>query len=170
MGEAIFKRPGIVTVAIVWLLLSVGYIYIAYRGISSNFSGWDLVSDLLTHEWLKIALPAELGLLIAILLAALFQLISVPGLPKGKILSFKLALGAPIAIGILSLMLAVLYASAPPEFSELLSSRVIFVFLFAVFQMFSAFIFWMYMKRPEAKMFLEMKQKQSTAEKQLKVT
>ena len=165
MGEAIFKRPGIVTVAIVWLLLSVGEIYIAYQGISSNISGWDLVSDLLAHEWLRIAFPAELGLFIAILLAALFQLLSVPGLPKGKILSFKLALGAPIAIGILSLTLAVLYASAPPEFSELQSSRVILVFLFAVFQMFSAFIFWMYMKRPEAKMFLEMKQKQSTAEK-----
>jgi hypothetical protein len=158
MGEAIFKRPGIVTVAIVWLLLSVGGIWVAYQGISSNISVWDLVSDLIAHEWFNIALPAELGLFIAILLAALFQLISVPGLPKGKILSFKLALGAPIAISILSLTLGSLYASAPPELSELQSSRVIWIFLFAVFQMFSALIFWIYMKRPEAKMFLKMKQ------------
>ena len=165
MSEAIFKRPGIVLVAFYWLLLSVGDIYVAYQGISDNISGWGLISDLLAHEWLKIALPAELGLFIAILLVALFQLMSVPGLPKGKILSFKLALGAPIAIGILSLTLGLLYASAPPELSELQSSRVILFFLFAVFQMFSAFIFWMYMKRPEAKMFLEMKQKQSTAKR-----
>ena len=157
MGEALFKRPGIVLVAFYWLLLSVGDIYVAYQGISSNISGWDLVSDLLVHEWFKIALPAELGLFIAILLVALFQLMSVPGLPKGKILSFKLALGAPITIGILSLTLGLLYASAPPELSELESSRMIWIFLFAVFQLFSAFIFWMYMKRPEAKMFLEMK-------------
>ena len=165
MSEAIFRRPGIVLVAIIWSFFSIGNIWVAFQGISSSIEGWALISDPLTHEWLKTVIPIELGFFVAILIAALFQIVSIPGVPAGKSWSFKLALGAPIAIGILSLTLGLLYASAPPEFSELQSSRVILVFLFAVFQMFSAFIFWMYMKRPEAKMFLEMKKKQSTAEK-----
>jgi len=163
MGEAIIKQPGIVKVAIGWLFLGILNIWVAYQGISSNISGWDLVSDLLSHEWLRIALPAELGLFIAILLAALFQLMSIPGLPKGKILSFKLALGAPTAIGILSLTLGLLYASAPPELSELQSSRVIVAFVFGAFQMGSVFVFWRYLNRPEGKFFLKIMQQQSAA-------
>ena len=165
MREATFQRPGIVTVAIIWSIFSVINIWVAFQGISSSIEGWDLISDPLTHEWLRTVIPIELGFFVAILIAALFQIVAILGLPKGRILSFKLALGAPIAIGILSLMLGLLYASAPPELSELQGSRVILAFAFGAFQIVSAFLFWRYMKRPQVKFFLEMKQKQSTAEK-----
>ena len=163
MGEPATKRPGIVTIAIAWSFLGLLNIWVAITGVSSNIAGWHLISDPLTHEWLKLAIPAELGLFVAILIAALFQLLSIPGLPRGKSWSYKLALGVPILVAIFSLALGVLYAIAPPEFSELQSQRMILAFLFAVFQLVAAFLFWKYLNRPEAKMFLEMMQKQSAS-------
>jgi len=161
MGKPIIKQPGIIKVAIAWFFIGIMNIYVAYQGISSDIGRWSLISDPLTHEWFRMAMPTGLGLSVAILIAAIIQLISIPGLPKGKSWSIKLALGAPIAIAIFNFAFGALYASAPPEYSELARSRMIWAFFIGVFQMFAVFIFWKYLNRPEGKFFRETMNQQS---------
>jgi len=161
MGKPIIQQPGIIKVAIVWFFIGILNIYVAYQGISNDVGSWSLISDPLTNEWFRIVIPIGLGLSVAILIAALIQLISIPGLAKGKSWSIKLALGAPIAIAIFNFVIGALYASAPSEYFELARSRIIWASLIGVFQIFAVFIFWKYLNRPEGKFFRKMMNQKS---------
>ena len=155
MGVNTVKRPGPITItAILWLLLGIYNLYVSFQGISSDLGAWDLLSDPYIHEWVKMAIPTELALNSVVLIAALFQLMVVPGLLTGKSWSYPIALAVPLIIAVINLVFGALSASAPAEISSLIGSGVTQAFAFGIFQMIMLFGFWSYLNKPDVQTFL----------------
>jgi hypothetical protein len=148
------KRPlQVAVVAILGFLLSLLNIWVAVQGIGADLSSWYLLSDPSLPAWFKMAGPVEFGINVAVLIAALLQLLVVLGLWTGKRWSPKLALVVPVAIAILNLSLGTLYASAPPEISQHIGGAIVQGFVLGIFQIVLVLASWIYLRKSEAKIF-----------------
>jgi ribosomal protein L40E len=165
MGAVPQKRPKqIYNLATAWVLFGFWNLYSAVRGITGKFENWDMFSSPLLPLWLRLAIPAELCICIAILVAVIIQLITVPLLLIGKPSSIKLALGAFISVAVLNLVLAVLYVTAPPEFLPELSPNIVSLIGMGIVQFLVVFYFWRDLNEPEVKLFLGSIEAQKTAQ------
>lgn len=167
VGEVPPKRPKQITnLAIAWTLFGLWNLYNAFQGITADLEIWDLLSNPLLPEWFRLAIPAELFISIAILVAAIIQLITVPLLLTGRPSSIKLALGVFISIAILNLVTGVLYVSAPSEFLPEFSTDILIPFGLGIFQLIIVVYFWRDLNKPEVKLFLgSIKIQETTQEK-----
>ena len=171
MGAIPRKRPKqIYNLATAWVLFGFWNLYRAVQGITQNF---DILSNPSLPAWFRLAIPAEVCICVAILVAVIVQLISVPllliGKPSWKPSSIKLALGVFISIAVLNLVLGVLYVSAPPEFLSGLSPYILGAFGMGIFQFLAIFYFWRELNEPEVKLFLGSVEAQKTAQERTAV-
>jgi len=157
MGKTQLDRPTQLKVVIVlWLILGLWNIWVAFQGINADLGNWHLLSDPSLPEWFKMAGPAELSINSAVLGAALVQLLAVYGLFAGKRWSYKLILTVPLIIAGLNLTSSALYAFAPPEISQNLGAAIAQGLGFGILQIAVVIISWKFLNKPEAKTFLEL--------------
>jgi hypothetical protein len=155
MSEARAKRPRQITnLAIAWTFFGLWNLWNAFQGISADLEIWDLLTNPMLPEWFRLAIPVELAIGIAILVAALIQLVTVALLLVGSPSSVKLALGVFVSIVMLNLVSGSLYASAPPEIRSELGTDILMTFGLGIFQLIILAYFWRELNKPEVKSFL----------------
>lgn len=164
ISEAQSKRPKQVTsLVIAWIVFGLWNLWSAFQGISADLEIWNLLTNPQLPAWFRMAIPVELAIGIAVLGAALIQLLTVPLLLIRKPYSVKLALGVFIAIAILNLVSGTLYASAPLEIRSELTTDILFGFGLGIFQIIVVTYFWRDLNRPEVKSYFEPTHTQQTA-------
>ena len=156
MSESPPKRPKQVTsLAVAWTLFGLWNLWNVFQGIRAYLEVANIISSPLLPAWFKMAIPVELALLVALLIAALVQLLTVPLLLIRKPYSIKLALGVFVTIAIFNLISGALYASAPLEFRSDFTTDMVMAFGLGIFQMIVVAYFWRDLNKPEVKNYFK---------------